>query len=133
MVKAQPKDRVPGGFSLGAKFVGLTAGLIFLLSITALISLRNSAETVGQIKTVVESAIPAYGALARSHIRSLEQAVELRRALLLAQDPAQPESEVTARADAFLAARAGFHRELEDGERLLDDRWIASASDSAVS
>ena len=132
-VKAQPKDRVPGGFSLGAKFVGLTAGLIFLLSITALISLRNSAATVGQIKTVVESAIPAYGALARSHIRSLEQAVELRRALLLAQDPAEPESEVTARADAFLAARAGFHQELDDGERLLDDRWIASASRSAVS
>jgi hypothetical protein len=32
-----------GGFSLGAKFVGLTAALILLLSLTAFISLRNSA------------------------------------------------------------------------------------------
>ena len=124
---------MPGGFSLGAKFVGLTAGLILLLSITALISLRNSAETVGQIKTVVESAIPAYGALARSHIRSLEQAVELRRALLDAEDPAEPDSEIAEHANTFLAARAGFHRQLELGERLLDERWIASASENAVS
>ena len=36
------------GFSLGAKFVGLTAGLILLLLLTALISLRNSADTVRQ-------------------------------------------------------------------------------------
>ena len=124
---------MPGGFSLGAKFVGLTAGLILLLSITALISLRNSAETVGQIKTVVESAIPAYGALARSHIRSLEQAVELRRALLAAEDPAQPDSELAEHIDTFLAARAGYHRQIENGERLLDERWIASVSGSALS
>ena len=67
--------RAFGGFSLGAKFIGLTAGLILLLSLTALISLRNSAETVRQIRSVVDFAIPAYGALARTHIRSLEQAV----------------------------------------------------------
>ena len=80
------------GFSLGAKFVGLTAGLILLLSLTAFMALRNSAETVRQIGSVVEFAIPAYGALARSHIRSLEQAMELRRSLLLAQDPAAPDA-----------------------------------------
>ena len=49
-----------GGFSLGAKFVGLTAGLILLLSLTAFISMRNSAETVRQLGSVVEFAIPAY-------------------------------------------------------------------------
>ena len=52
------QDSVPaiGGFSLGAKFVGLTAGLILLLSVTAFISLRNSAETVRQFGSVVETA-----------------------------------------------------------------------------
>src|SRR5262245_66545877 len=82
------KESAPaiGGLSLGAKFVGLTAGLILLLSLTAFISLRQSAETVAQLKSVVEFAIPAYGALARSHIRSLEQAVALRRTLLTAED-----------------------------------------------
>ena len=86
-MEPQGTSRAPSGLSLGAKFVGLTAGLILLLSVTALISLRNSAQTVSEIETVVEFAIPAYGALARSHIRSLEQAVELRRALLLAETP----------------------------------------------
>ena len=46
------------GLSLGAKFVGLTAGLILLLSLTAFLSLRNSAETVRQIRQVVDVAIP---------------------------------------------------------------------------
>jgi class 3 adenylate cyclase len=115
------QDSVPAirGFSLGAKFVGLTAALILLLSLTAFISLRNSAETVRQIESVVEFAIPAYGALARSHIRSLEQAVELRRSLLLAEDLAASDDAIAEHVQAFLAAQTEFHREVADAERLL--------------
>jgi adenylate cyclase len=108
-----------GGFSLGAKFVGLTAGLILLLSVTAFMALRNSAETLRQFESVVEFAIPAYGALARSHIRSLEQAMELRRSLLLAQDPAVADGAIAERVQGFHRAQAEFHREIADAERLL--------------
>jgi class 3 adenylate cyclase len=107
------------GFSLGAKFVGLTAGLILLLSLTAFISLRNSAETVRQIGSVVDFAIPAYGALARSHIRSLEEALELRRSLLLAEDPAVSDGAIAEHVQAFRKAQTEFHREVADAERLL--------------
>ena len=126
-----PQDSVPaiGGFSLGAKFVGLTAGLILLLSLTAIISLRNSAETVRQIGSVVDFAIPAYGALARSHIRSLEQAVELRRSLLLAQDPAVPDDAIATHVQAFLTARTEFHREVADAERLLESQRDSTSSE----
>ena len=126
------REYAEGGFSLGAKFVGLTAGLILLLSVTALISLRNSAETVGQIKTVVEFAIPVYGALARSHIRSLEQAVELRRALLRAEDPAAPDDAIDERIQAFLTARMGFHWEFADADRLLENQWANTSSKSTA-
>jgi class 3 adenylate cyclase len=108
------------GFSLGAKFVGLTAGLILLLSLTAFISLRNSAETVRQIQQVVNFAIPAYGALARSHIRSLEAAVAVRRAFLAAEDPSTPNSIVEAYKQDFIKAQDRFHREYADAARLLD-------------
>ena len=108
-----------GGFSLGAKFVGLTAGLILLLSVTAFMALRNSAETLRQFESVVEFAIPAYGALARSHIRSLEQAMELRRSLLLAQDPAVADGAIAEHVQGFRRAQAEFHREIADAERLL--------------
>jgi HAMP domain-containing protein len=115
------QDSAPAikGFSLGAKFVGLTAGLILLLSLTAFMALRSSAETVRQIGSVVEFAIPAYGALARSHIRSLEQAMELRRSLLLAQDSAAPEAAIAERVQAFRKAQSEFRREFADAERLL--------------
>jgi class 3 adenylate cyclase len=119
---SQESVRAIGGFSLGAKFVGLTAGLILLLSLTAFISLRNSAETVRQIGSVVDFAIPAYGALARSHIRSLEQAVELRRSLLLAQDPAVADDVIAEHVQAFLKAQTEFHREVADAERLLESQ-----------
>src|ERR1700752_693296 len=105
MVGSRGGIAAPGGFSLGAKFVGLTAGLILLLSLTAFISLRNSAETVRQIQQVVNFAIPAYGALAPSHIRSLEAAVALRRALLAAEDPATPDSVVVGYEQDFLNAQ----------------------------
>ncbi len=117
-----------GGFSLGAKFVGLTAGLILLLSLTAFLSLRNSAETVRQLGSVVEFAIPAYGALARSHIRSLEQAVELRRAFLLAEDPSAADDAIAERAQAFLTAQAAFHRESADAGRLLKAQRDSTSS-----
>jgi class 3 adenylate cyclase len=109
------------GASLGAKFVGLTAGLILLLSVTALISLRTSSETARQIKSVVDVAIPAYGALARSHIRSLEQGLELRRALLDAEDPAATDNAVAEHTRAFLAAQAGFEREIADAVQMLQN------------
>jgi adenylate cyclase len=108
------------GFSLGAKFVGLTAGLILLLSLTAFISLRNSAETVRQIHQVVDFAIPAYGALARSHIRSLEAAVALRRALLAAEDRSTPSDIVQAYQQDFVKAQLQFHREFADAARHLE-------------
>src|SRR4029453_11245698 len=107
------------GLSLGAKFVGLTAGLILLLSLTAFISLRNSAETVRQFGSVVDFAIPAYGALARSHIRSLEQAMELRRSLLLSLDPTVADDAIAKHVKAFHRAQSAFHREVADPEALL--------------
>jgi hypothetical protein len=128
---ADSRGSVPvvGGLSLGAKFVGLTAGLIVLLSLTAFISLRNSAETVRQIGSVVDFAIPAYGALARSHIRSLEQAVELRRSLLLAEDPAVTDSAIAEHAQAFLEAQTEFHREVADAEGLLKSQRDSTSSE----
>jgi class 3 adenylate cyclase len=133
MLSSQDNTPQIGGFSLGAKFVGLTAGLILLLSLTALISLRNSAETVRQIRSVVDFAIPAYGALARSHIRSLEQAVELRRSLLLAEDPAASDNTIAEHVQAFLTAQSEFRREVADAERLLESERDSTSSESAAS
>jgi class 3 adenylate cyclase len=128
------QDSVPaiGGFSLGAKFVGLTAGLILLLSLTAFISLRNSAETVRQFGSVVEFAIPAYGALARAHSRSLEQAVELRRSFLLSEDPTASDNAIAERVQAFFKAQAEFYREMAEAERLLKSQRDSASSTSVA-
>ncbi len=133
-VAPRPRPRLPAlaDLSLGAKFVGLTAGLILLLSVTAFISLRSSAETVRELRIVVDRAIPAYGALARSHIRSLEQGLELRRALLLAEDPAASDDAIARREEAFLAAQTSFRRELAEAKALLEDQRLSFSSEKAV-
>jgi adenylate cyclase len=107
------------GLSLGAKFVGVAAGLILLLSLSALISLRTSATTVNEIRSVVAFAVPAYGALARGHIRALQQALELRRALLLAENPVAADYGIQQRVAAFRTAEANFDREIAAAGRLL--------------
>jgi adenylate cyclase len=113
------RRRAASGLSLGAKFVGLAGSLILLLSVSAYISLHTSASTVDEIHSVVEFAIPAYGALARGHIRSLEQGLELRRALLLAEDPTAGADALRQRLEAFHAATAGFEQETATAARLL--------------
>jgi adenylate cyclase len=115
--------------SLSAKFVGLTAGLILLLSITAFISLRSSDTTVREIKAVVNFAIPAYGALARSHIRSLEQGVELRRTLLLAENPAASDDAIALHQQAFFTAQQGFRSEFANAKRLLEQEKESTSSE----
>jgi adenylate cyclase len=118
--------------SLSAKFVGLTAGLILLLSITAFISLRSSDRTVGEIKAVVNFAIPAYGALARSQIRSLEQGLELRRTLLLAEDPDSSHTAIELHRQAFFAAQRRFDSELAHAKQLLAQERRSTGSGMAA-
>jgi len=120
------------GFSLGAKFVGLTAGLILLLSLTAFISLRQSAHTVLQLRAVVDFAIPAYGALARSHIRSLEQALALRRTLILANDAAASDDAIAARIQAFDTARTAFDSEFAEAQRLIGQQRDNASSETVA-
>jgi adenylate cyclase len=85
---------------------------------------------------VVNFAIPAYGALARSHIRSLEAAVALRRALLAAEDPSTPSDILTAYEQDFTRAQGQFHREFADATRLLEsqesDGTLSLSSQSAA-
>jgi len=128
------RARIPAiaDLSLGTKFVGLTAALILLLSVTAFISLRNSAETVRELRAVVDFAIPAYAALARSDIRSLEQALELRRTLLLAEDPAASDDAIALHHQAFLASQASFKQELAAAKELLTGERLGITSETTA-
>jgi adenylate cyclase len=128
------RARLPafGSLSLGAKFVGLTAVLILLLSVTAFISLRSATETVREIRSVVTFSIPAYGSLARSHIRSLEQALELRRTLLLAEDPNSSHRAIAQHRQAFFTAQASFRRELAAATGLMDSERQSTSSSRAA-
>jgi len=68
--------------SLGTKIFALATGIVLLMCAAAVMALHASSLVTRQLDGVVERNIPAYGALARAHIRSLEQALALRRAVL---------------------------------------------------
>ena len=54
--------------------------------------------------------------------------MELRRSLLLAEDPAVADDAIAEHADAFLKAQTEFHREIADAERLLERQRESTSS-----
>ena len=65
--------------TIGLKILGIVALLSLIASAVAWINARKSGEVEGQLTSVKESYMPSYAALARAHIRSLEQSAYLRR------------------------------------------------------
>jgi len=65
--------------TIGLKILGIVALLSLIAGAVAWINARKSGEVEGQLTSVKESYMPSYAALARAHIRSLEQSAYLRR------------------------------------------------------
>ncbi|HEV8130444.1 MAG TPA: adenylate/guanylate cyclase domain-containing protein [Acidobacteriota bacterium] len=68
--------------TIGLKIFAIAIGLLALMSFVALLSTRLAREVGGQLDFVIEHYIPGYGALARANVRSVEQALYLRRIVI---------------------------------------------------
>ncbi len=68
--------------SIKRKIIGIAVVLIVLMAITALVSLALVLQVGGRLEDLTQSYVPAYGALARANIRSLDRALALRRMVI---------------------------------------------------
>src|ERR1044071_7227424 len=68
--------------TIGLKILAIVALLSLIAGAVAWINARKSGQVESLLTSVKETYVPAYAALARAHIRSLEQSVYLRRLAL---------------------------------------------------
>ena len=69
--------------SIKRKIIGIAVTLIALMTVTALISLALVMQVSGRLDQLAQSYAPAYAAIARANVHSLERAVALRRMTVL--------------------------------------------------
>src|SRR5262249_21968266 len=69
-------------FPIGLKIIGIAVGLLVLMAAAALLSMRMTRTVDDQLAIIDQNYFPAYVALARANIRSVEQSAYVRRLLL---------------------------------------------------
>jgi adenylate cyclase len=96
--------------SIKRKIIGIAVALIVLMAITALISMALVMQVGERLEDLTRSYVPAYGALARANIYSLERAVALRRMVI-------EKIESPADTERFAAIRKSFDANGEAAEK----------------
>jgi adenylate cyclase len=73
---------MPIRITIGVKILTVALSLIVLMAVVALLTTRLARDVGMLLDYVIENYIPTYGAMARANIRSVEQALYLRRFII---------------------------------------------------
>ena len=73
--------------TIGIKIFGIAVGLLILMAVVALLSMRMTRTVDGELAIIDRNYFPAYVALARANIRTIEESAYARRLLLAAATP----------------------------------------------
>jgi HAMP domain-containing protein len=121
--------------TIGLKILGIVALLSLIAGAVAWVNARKSGEVEGLLTSVKETYAPSYAALARAHIRSLEQSAYLRRLAIVSfkfpidrDEVARLRSLVEQKAkeadNEVLAARRAIARAIEDRASFGDEMLL---------
>ena len=73
--------------TIGIKIFGIAVGLLILMAVVALLSMRMTRTVDGELAIIDRNYFPAYVALARANIRTIEESAYARRLLLAVAAP----------------------------------------------
>jgi adenylate cyclase len=105
--------------SIKRKIIGIAVTLIALMTVTALISLALVMQVSGRLDQLAQSYAPAYAALARANVHSLERAVALRRMVIEKIQSPPDEARYADARKRFEESGATVDRELKAARGLL--------------
>src|SRR5246127_2750734 len=111
--------------TIGIKIFGIAVGLLIMMAVVALLSMRMTRTVDGQLVIIDHNYFPAYVSFAEAHIRSVEESAYARRLLLAIaaqpQDPAKLDdlrqrvtSAGTASDEQIAAARQHINEQIAD-------------------
>ncbi len=106
--------------SIRPKIIAIALILIILMTIAALLSMALVMQVSGRLEDLTQSYVPAYGALARAEIHSLERAVALRRMVIEKSESPANDEEFAALRKSFETSGAAVDRETKAARALID-------------
>jgi adenylate cyclase len=108
--------------SIAVKFFGVVVVLLLLMALAAAISMWQAQNVASLFETVIDSYMPAYASLAGANVRSLEEALLIRRVVIARQNGS---SASAADRDAVLAKGKAAAGEVATAQQLIGSQ-IAS-------
>jgi class 3 adenylate cyclase len=105
--------------SIRRKIMGIAVALIFLMAVTATLSMVTVMQVSDRLEELTQSYVPAYGHLARANIRSVERALALRRMIIEKIRSPSGHGQFVALRSAFDAKGAEFEREVQAAQAMI--------------
>src|SRR5215475_5662700 len=105
--------------SIKRKIISIAVTLIALMTVAALISLALVMQVSGRLDQLAQSYAPAYAAIARANVHSLERAVALRRMVIEKIQSPPDEARYADARKRFEESGATVDRELKAARGLL--------------
>jgi class 3 adenylate cyclase len=106
--------------SIKRKILGISVGLIVLMAITSVLSTVISRKVAHQLDELSSKYVEAYGHLARMNVRSLEQALALRRMVIAKMQSPPDEAGFADRQKEYQAKGLEIDREAEAARTLIN-------------
>ncbi len=106
--------------SIRRKIIAIALILIVLMTITALLSMALVMQVSARLEDLTQSYVPAYGALARADIGSLQRALTLRRMIIEKSEAPADDEKFAALRKSFEASGAAVDRETKAARSLID-------------
>ena len=106
--------------SIRRKIIAIALILIVLMTITALLSMALVMQVSARLEDLTQSYVPAYGALARADIGSLQRALTLRRMIIEKSEAPADDERFAALRKSFEASGAAVDRETKAARSLID-------------
>ena len=116
--------------SIKRKILGISVGLIILMAITSVLSTVISRKVAHQLDELSTKYVEAYSHLARMNIRSLEQALALRRMVIAKMESPPDDSGFADRQKEYQAKGLEIDRDAEAARALINAIIDDTATDS---
>jgi adenylate cyclase len=106
--------------SIKRKIIGIAVILIVLMAVTAFLSMGLVMQVGERLDDLSQSYVPAYGAIARANIRSLERAMLLRRMMIEKIEASAGGESFAVLRGRYDASGAAFDKEMRTARALID-------------
>ena len=108
------------GLSIRKRILAITLGLIVLMAVTSILSTWMASKIAHQLEELTTKYVEAYGSLARMNIRSLEQALALRRMVIAKMQSPPDEAGFAERQKIFNEKSSEVDKEADAARKLIN-------------